>query len=367
MDTYEKGSMRSAAFFCLCLLPINLVPQMIYFLESGVCYSEAYFYGKHDYWRLRWHDLKDTCAHYGYYLTSNIFAYAQEPSAVICWGVPSTLEEWKLVRNTNMHPKVLVIYEPATVDHTKHYNLKNHTHFDVIFTMLDDFVDGHRYRKFYYPLFLYDEGLSVGDAIIPFDDRKLCTIICSNIFSKDPRSLYQYRFDAVQWFEKNAPQDLDFYGLGWPQNVSLLYRGDTKDKIQCMKKYKFAICFENSSFDGYISEKIFHCFQAGCVPVYWGPPNIEKYIPKNCFIDFRDFSSFDELYQYLISVDEKIFNDYLDNIRAWFKTPMAYNFSFEHFIDLVMCWANRDFDGRQTVQVRKKQLSRDVISSRKKS
>lgn len=42
------------------------------------------------------------------------------------------------------------------------------------------------------------------------------------------------------------------------------------DKLQWLKNYKFNICFENSSYPGYLTEKLFDAFAAKCVPIYWG-------------------------------------------------------------------------------------------------
>lgn len=47
-----------------------------------------------------------------------------------------------------------------------------------------------------------------------------------------------------------------------------------QDKIEWLQKYKFNICFENSSYPGYLSEKIFDAFAAGCVPIYWGDTSL---------------------------------------------------------------------------------------------
>ena len=44
-----------------------------------------------------------------------------------------------------------------------------------------------------------------------------------------------------------------------------------------------------SDTPGYMTEKIWDSFKAKTVPVYWGASNIEEYVPKNCFIDYRDF------------------------------------------------------------------------------
>ena len=47
-------------------------------------------------------------------------------------------------------------------------------------------------------------------------------------------------------------------------------------KHEFLQKYKFNICFENASDSGYITEKYFHAKAAGCIPVYWGDPNLAR-------------------------------------------------------------------------------------------
>ena len=49
------------------------------------------------------------------------------------------------------------------------------------------------------------------------------------------------------------------------------------NKIAFLRRYPFTLCPENSSRVGYVTEKLFHAFSAGCIPVYAGSPqaNIE--------------------------------------------------------------------------------------------
>jgi hypothetical protein len=44
--------------------------------------------------------------------------------------------------------------------------------------------------------------------------------------------------------------------------------GDNKDEF--LKHYKFYICPENASVEGYVTEKVFHAIGSGCIPIYWG-------------------------------------------------------------------------------------------------
>jgi hypothetical protein len=110
------------------------------------------------------------------------------------------------------------------------------------------------------------------------------------------------------------------------------YKGIASPKIPILRNYKFNICYENiRDIPGYITEKIFDCFFAGCVPVYWGANNVTDHIPKDCFIDKRDFHGYEELYDYLKNMSDKDYLKYLINIEAFLKSDKAYPFSSECF------------------------------------
>lgn len=42
------------------------------------------------------------------------------------------------------------------------------------------------------------------------------------------------------------------------------------NKAEFLKQYRFFICPENTSVEGYVTEKLFHCIGSGCIPIYWG-------------------------------------------------------------------------------------------------
>lgn len=55
------------------------------------------------------------------------------------------------------------------------------------------------------------------------------------------------------------------------------YGGEVFSKHDTLSKYKFSVCFENGkNLSGFITEKIFDCFSAGTIPIYWGADNIES-------------------------------------------------------------------------------------------
>lgn len=36
---------------------------------------------------------------------------------------------------------------------------------------------------------------------------------------------------------------------------------------------------ENTNMKDYVTEKLWQAFEAGCVPIYWGPPNVADVLP----------------------------------------------------------------------------------------
>jgi hypothetical protein len=214
--------------------------------------------------------------------------------------------------------------------------------FSIVYTMDDDLVDGVKFFKYYYPSLL-----PILPELVPFEEKKLCTMIASNWTIE--------RVKIAEFFETKPEGEFEFYGYfraGRSRTVNLanskMYKGripgnfSSSDKLAILANYRFCICFENRhNTRGYISEKIFHCFAAGCVPVYWGPDNVEDYIPKSCFIDYRDFQSDEELYQFIKNMPRKTYERYLKNIRAFLKSPQAHLFSPEHFEQTVYEAVNR--------------------------
>ncbi len=236
----------------------------------------------------------------------------------------------------------------------ENWDLKNHKYFDKIFTWNDDIVDNKKYFKFNFTqkiLKNLNKDLS--------KKEKLCTLIAGNKKNNHPLELYSKRVEAIEWFEKNHLEDFDFYGIGWDKYTSsnkyinlflsksklsklfatsyLSYKGKVDSKIETLEKYKFSICYENvRNIPGYISEKIFDCFFAGCVPIYWGANNINQYIPRACFIDKRDFDSYENLYDFMVKMGNENYLEYLDNIEKYLNSEDIHPFSSEYFSETIV-------------------------------
>jgi hypothetical protein len=45
------------------------------------------------------------------------------------------------------------------------------------------------------------------------------------------------------------------------------------NKLAYLRLFKFNACPENSNYSGYVTEKLFDCLIAGCIPIYFGSHN----------------------------------------------------------------------------------------------
>lgn len=249
--------------------------------------------------------------------------------------------------------KILICYEPPLIIPFNYMKIF-HSFFAKIYTWNDDLVDNEQIpsaRKKYFKIRLPKNSL--GLRIVPkkFKDKKFLVLVNKNILPFYPfsllkffgRELYSERIRSIEFFERTIPDNFFLYGRGWNKrkkyNLTELifgyekystYQGEIDDKIELLSGFKYSICFENlTDIKGYISEKIFDCFKAKCVPIYWGALDIEKYIPKDCFIDFRDFGGYEELLSFLDSIDESKYNSYIKNIEALLSDKKFIDMWFE--------------------------------------
>lgn len=220
------------------------------------------------------------------------------------------------------------------------FSIANHQAFKKVFTYRDDLLDGKKYFKINYSYSF--PSLLVCDLA---SKTGFCVVIAGNKQARHfaESELYTERIKAIKWFEHHCPTQLDLYGTGWDSNVYPSYKGTVKNKKPILEKYKFSICYENvSDVPGYITEKLFDCFLAGCIPVYLGANNITDHIPPECFIDKRKFQTYDELYQYLSNLSDDEYINYINAIEMFLKSDKAYPFSIKYFVETLMNEINAD-------------------------
>jgi hypothetical protein len=207
----------------------------------------------------------------------------------------------------------------------------------------------------------------VHDGIWQRTNRKFLVMINSN---RVPllywNELYSERLRAVEFFSRTG--EIDLYGNGWnetpfpmyanwvPYTIRLLhhdlnkrwdrlrpdpllqaarrvYKGRAASKAETLGQYTFSLCFENMVLKGWIPEKIFDCFFAGAIPIYLGAPDIDYWVPSECFIDMRKFSGYQELKDFLKSRSERDIRNYKDAARDYLRSERFRPFSKQAFAE----------------------------------
>lgn len=243
-----------------------------------------------------------------------------------------------------MARRVLVPWEPEVVSrgHSVKKLMKLASYFDYILTWNDDLVDNKKFYKINYAHHLEPTYSNI-PRVKEFTAKKLLVQVSSNLTSNHPFELYSLRKKLNYLSEKRYGNGYAYFGSGWKTN-SQSYKGIAQDKRKTISQFKFSFCLENMrTVNGYITEKIFDCFVAGVVPIYFGASNLTHYIPKKCFVDFRDFEDPNELFDHLDSMDYEEWRQYLIEAKE-FLARSAQPFSNDYFIDKIFDVIVKDFN-----------------------
>jgi hypothetical protein len=262
---------------------------------------------------------------------------------------------WRMLFNDSFLKKIpyqkraLVLIEPAIVNPTLYYSSLLRRRFNTIFTwdwsLLKKYPD---YVHINVPVGAEPQYYRANPfSEYTFENKRFLVAVSSNRWHYMPQATFALRRKAYRYFEKRYPRDFDLYGNWWNEPCVFYEKwwghpifnswrgkiqGGWDDKINQIAQYKFAICFENSTWQpGYISEKILDCFCARCIPIYYGSSGIEKLIPKDTWIDFRDFRDLNDLATFLEKMSEENYQSYITAIDRFLDSEEISFFSTDHF------------------------------------
>lgn len=163
---------------------------------------------------------------------------------------------------------------------------------------------GNTSKHFRLPLYvLYDDVSKLTypkdiDSIVA-SKRKFCNFLYSNSAAKE----------RVTFFEKLSRYKTIDSGGRVMNNLGY----EVNDKLLFIRDYKFTIAFENASYSGYTTEKIFHPMLVNSIPIYWGNPLVGNDFNHKSFVNVHDFKSFDEAIERIVEIDrsEDLYRQYL--------------------------------------------------------
>ena len=148
---------------------------------------------------------------------------------------------------------------------------------------------------------------------------KFCVLIANN-----PEGLRVNLFNSISQYKQ-------VHGYGNIFGAPL-----RKSKFEVLPEYKFCLCPENSTYDGYITEKLIDAYAGGTVPVYSGDisvvddfndgaylnyqftKNMEYFVDRIKFWD-EDFESYQHHYEQPLLLKEPKLDDAIAFVRGIVK------------------------------------------------
>ena len=156
--------------------------------------------------------------------------------------------------------------------------------------------------------------------MLPYERPKFCAFIASNgtveIRNRFVRRLCEYKqVDCPGAVLNNMPQNT----FGPPKNV--------RQKIEFLKEYKFAVCFENCATrgsEGYVTEKVVDAMLAGCIPLYWGDHRVGEDFNTQSFVNLNRFEEdIEAMVELVISIDQDAHRSRSIAKQPWFSDNMV--------------------------------------------
>lgn len=253
---------------------------------------------------------------------------------IIFSNAPSPSDEIYISAKSSHQDKlILIVTEPKVVVPQGH-DINFIQNFAYVFTFNDDLVASHdNVYKFNLP-----QPHKIRSEFIPLEERKDIVLVGANKspYRNRQSSLHNFKIKLIRDLESSKVQ-IDIFGPEWKQAKKypiikkLLFwryhyynfkglKGYTTNKLQEVANYKFSLVVENSEQDGYISEKVFEAMFSYAVPIYYGAPNIENYIPIECFIHARNYASNDQLIEYVKNLSQQEIENYVHNAQKFLSS-----------------------------------------------
>jgi GR25 family glycosyltransferase involved in LPS biosynthesis len=108
---------------------------------------------------------------------------------------------------------------------------------------------------------------------------------CAFIVSNPKNEIRNSAFHELSKYKGVSSAGRLFNNMGNKIFAGLGGGGGELIKHEFLKDYKFCLCYENESSEGYITEKLLHAKAAGCIPIYWGAPDVSKDFDERGFIN----------------------------------------------------------------------------------
>lgn len=177
-----------------------------------------------------------------------------------------------------------------------------HCHFAITFDHLN--MSNH-YRL---PLYVLDNWVHINKIGLPdirdvprngtvSDKTAFCSFIVANGSCAERNAAFHF-ISNYKMVDSGGPL---FNNTGYilPRNGI----NAQKTKFEFMRSYKFNLCYENGSYPGYVTEKLFHALYMNTIPIYWGSPTVATDFNSKAFISRHNYETDMDMLERIIALD----------------------------------------------------------------
>jgi len=192
--------------------------------------------------------------------------------------------------------KVGYTMESPNIRHQKQWSKEFLDTFDIVLTYWRPLIDNIKYV--YCPFMqhldvskkVFEDKLMINECV----DTSKCIVLANRKLSGvfEINGVKLKCLDNYREIISKSLDNVDFYGEGW-ENGKVF----DNHSVYAYNKYTFGIVVENTTAEGYVSEKLYQVLIAGGIPIYLG--GNDGLIPKDCYIDIKDFKDLEELNEYI--------------------------------------------------------------------
>ena len=183
-------------------------------------------------------------------------------------------------------------YSDYSITHDVYdYGLKNFR-FPYWMTEIDWFglPVQHKLEERLDPLLLFSKNQSLCETESQFLSRTNSVVT----FISNPTILRSSLIDAM------SRRGMNISGFGRAFN-----RRIDSSKYEIASKYIFYLAFENSLYPGYVTEKLFHAYRSGCIPLYWGDKQAYSDFHLASELNLAEYSNINDYIEYIFSLFSK--------------------------------------------------------------
>ena len=150
------------------------------------------------------------------------------------------------------------------------------------------------YWRLYFPTYPLPSQPTFDSQTVLRNKTRFCNFVYSNKYCPTRNRFFR----LLSKYKRVDAGGKLFNNIGRPVGSG------TVGKIDFLRSYKFTIAFENESYPGYTTEKIYEAMVANSLPIYWGNPRVNVDFNPASFLNYYDYGCLKNLIQRVIEVDQ---------------------------------------------------------------